>query len=311
MNTTVTPVAVDTAATAAAPAEGASVESSNAPVSPSSQEQHLHTDRPLVPLPSAEELARRREDLQREINELERAEKARVEAERAAAKQRALAEQEAHKAAEVARLAEQTAKVHTVAAYLGMPEGSTPYQAIKLMQSLLGREAVSKRYAGRAAKESKATVARKAAKGKIPAETKELILLAITNGATEKEVSSRFGTSPASFWIWKRQLRAEGKIAQKAKAPVKRRAAKRAKKTNRRGRALVSHPPYSAEIKEAVLKAMAKGASVMSLARETGISRPGLSIWKRQAGLVGKDLGRTDVKELIEAGKVPPLPKAA
>lgn len=86
---------------------------------------------------------------------------------------------------------------------------------------------------------------------------------------------------------------------------------KRASKVNSRGHKLVVRGPYPAEVRQAAVAALGKGASVRSLHEMIGVGALTLQNWKHAAGLVGKDLGGLDVADLIREGKVAPLPKAA
>lgn len=108
----------------------------------------------------------------------------------------------------------------------------------------------------------------------------------------QPKVASKAATKPAA-------------PKQKARTPVRR------GKLNARGYKLVVRGPYSPEVWAGVEAGLRQGASVRSLSRESGVGELSIQNRRKKLGLVGKVAGGLNVIDLIKAGKVEPLLKAA
>jgi hypothetical protein len=274
--------------------------------SASSAESHQHTDQPLpnaaLSTLSLDEIIARRQALSQEMEMIARAEQAAKQHQREEAEAAAKAQHEAL-----------LARVRQLPKDLGVADHNA---VMALIRSVLaeGRRPQGARSTATSSKGN--TKAR--GHSQLDPKVKALAMLAIQNGATEKEVTDRYPVSRASFWIWKAQLRKAGKLKAVTKAkpaprkakPASRKPATKAPTRSKRGKVIKSpnktgktRAPYAPEVWTAVEAALRQGASVPSLSRRTGISKASLHVHKQRYGLVGK-VGGKDVSELEKAGVV-------
>lgn len=112
--------------------------------------------------------------------------------------------------------------------------------------------------------------------------------------------------------VAKRVVTAKPKVAAAKVAPkVAAKQPRTRAKVNARGHKLVVRGPYPAAVWAGIEAALREGASVRSLHEETGVGQLSIQNRRKKIGLVGKVAGGLNVVELIKAGKVQPLLKAA
>lgn len=266
----------------------------SSPTAVSSETASGNIDRPLHNHPSLalSDLDTRETQLRTELETIQRErERQAAEAARRKAEEEAVATRALHQ------------KVRELPSYLGISGDHN--EVIRLI-----RLVTSSRPAGRKGHE-------------IDPDARVQIDAAIKGGATEKEVVSRWKIGNSTYWAFRKRLGIKGRVKSRkvmpTPTPVKNGAKTRKTKgrpksikaSRSKGKRKAPPPPYPKETKEAVLRALSLGASIPSIHRVTGISEPGLALWKARAGYSHKNLGRVDVEVLIRDGKIPPLPKAA